>query len=131
MNQIRWETTNQLSTCFRKGIFVVIQVKQLRIFQMFQRIALISRCVGTVRSQVFIEEDTCIWKGGKQKRTENRVELVVISMNSWLLKHVCVYMCIHLYMYTYTYIHLSVYMHVCIHMHFLSYEAQKQTFQLQ
>ena len=38
---------------------------------------------------------------GKQKELyENRVELAVISMNSWLLKHVCVYMCIHLYMYT-------------------------------
>lgn len=73
MNKISREITNQLSTCFRKGVFVVTQVKQLRIFQMFHRIALISKCVGIVRSQVFIEEDTNAYGKGESKK-ELRIE---------------------------------------------------------
>ena len=34
---------------------------------MFHRVDLISKCVGLVRSQVFIEEDTFIWKGESKK----------------------------------------------------------------
>lgn len=36
---------------------------------MFHRVDLISKCVGLVRSQVFIEEDTYAYRKGKAKRT--------------------------------------------------------------
>lgn len=71
----KWEATNQSSACFRNGVFCSHTGQAtLRIFQMFHRVDLISKCAGLVRSQVFTEDDTYAYGKGRAKKNFMRIE---------------------------------------------------------